>query len=69
MEEEIRTALQRVMEGRTTVLISHRMSTIALADRVVLMDEGRVVEVGTHKRLLRECSRYAEVLGQLVPAS
>jgi len=69
MEEEIRTALQRVMEGRTTVIISHRMSTIALADRVVLMDEGRVVEVGTHERLLRECARYAEVLGQLVPAS
>ena len=69
MEEEIRTALQRVMEGRTTVIISHRMSTIALADRVVLMDEGRVVQVGTHEQLLRECTRYAEVLGQLVPAS
>ncbi|MEO8458183.1 MAG: ABC transporter ATP-binding protein [Chloroflexota bacterium] len=69
MEEEIRTALQRVMEGRTTVIISHRLSTIALADRVVLMDEGRVVQVGTHEQLLRECTRYAEVLGQLVPAS
>jgi ATP-binding cassette subfamily B protein len=69
MEEEIRTALQRVMEGRTTVIISHRMSTIALADRVVLMDEGRVVDAGTHERLLRECTRYAEVLGQLVTAS
>jgi ATP-binding cassette subfamily B protein len=68
MEEEIRTALQRVMEGRTTVIISHRMSTIALADRVVLMDEGRVVEAGTHERLLRECTRYSEVLGQLVTA-
>lgn len=69
MEEEIRTALQHVMEGRTTLIISHRMSTIALADRVVLMDEGRVVDVGTHERLLRECTRYAEVLGQLVTAS
>ena len=54
MEEEIRTALQRVMEGRTTIIISHRMSTIALADQVVLMDEGRVVQTGTHDELLRE---------------
>ncbi|HVP05335.1 MAG TPA: ABC transporter ATP-binding protein [Dehalococcoidia bacterium] len=69
MEEEIRTALQRVMEGRTTIIISHRMSTIALADQVVLMDEGRVVQAGTHEQLLRECPRYAEVLGQLVAAT
>jgi ATP-binding cassette subfamily B protein len=69
MEEEIRTALQRVMEGRTTIIISHRMSTIALADQVVLMDEGRVVQAGTHEQLMRECPRYAEVLGQLVAAT
>jgi ATP-binding cassette subfamily B protein len=69
MEEEIRTALQRVMEGRTTIIISHRMSTIALADQVVLMDEGRVMQAGTHDQLMRECPRYAEVLGQLVAAT
>jgi ATP-binding cassette subfamily B protein len=69
MEEEIRTALRRVMEGRTTIIISHRLSTIALADQVVLMDEGRVVQAGTHEELLRECPRYAEVLGQLVAAT
>jgi ATP-binding cassette subfamily B protein len=64
MEEEIRTALRRVMEGRTTLIISHRLSTIALADRVILMDGGRVVDTGTHDELLRNCPRYAEVLGQ-----
>ncbi|HEY5639317.1 MAG TPA: ABC transporter ATP-binding protein [Dehalococcoidia bacterium] len=69
MEQEIRTALRRVMEGRTTIIISHRLSTIALADQVVLIDGGRVVEVGTHNELLRSSPRYAEVLGQLVPAS
>jgi ATP-binding cassette subfamily B protein len=65
MEEEIRTALKRVMEGRTTVIISHRLSTIALADRVILIDEGRVVDTGTHEDLLQNCQRYAEVLGQV----
>ncbi len=68
MEQEIRTALRRVMEGRTTIIISHRLSTIALADQVVLIDGGRVIEVGTHNDLLRTSPRYAEVLGQLVPA-
>jgi ATP-binding cassette subfamily B protein len=69
MEQEIRTALRRVMEGRTTIIISHRLSTIALADQVVLIEEGRVIEVGTHSDLLRNSPRYAEVLGQLVPSS
>lgn len=69
MEQEIRTALRRVMEGRTTIIISHRLSTIALADQVVLIEGGRVIEVGTHSDLLRRSPRYAEVLGQLVPAS
>ena len=69
MEQEIRTALRRVMEGRTTIIISHRLSTIALADKVVLIEGGRVIEVGTHSDLLRTSPRYAEVLGQLVPAS
>jgi ATP-binding cassette subfamily B protein len=69
MEQEIRTALRRVMEGRTTIIISHRLSTIALADQVVLIEGGRVIEVGTHSGLLRSSPRYAEVLGQLVPAS
>ena len=65
MEEEIRTALREVMAGRTTLIISHRLSTIALADQVVLVDEGRVAATGTHEELLRSCPRYREVLGQV----
>jgi ATP-binding cassette subfamily B protein len=69
MEEEIRNALRRVMEGRTTLIVSHRLSTVALADQVVLLDEGRVVAMGTHDELMRSSSRYAEVLGQVGAAA
>ena len=65
MEEEIRNALGHVMEGRTTIIISHRLSTITLADQVVLMDEGRVADMGTHTELILSNPRYAEVLGQV----
>ena len=54
-EHEIRSALREVMEGRTTIIIAHRPATIALADRVVLLDDGRVVADGTHD----DCSRRA----------
>jgi ATP-binding cassette subfamily B protein len=69
MEEEIRNALRQVMEDRTTIIISHRLSTISLADQVVLLDEGRVVDMGTHTDLMLSCPRYAEVLGQVALAS
>jgi ATP-binding cassette subfamily B protein len=65
MEEEIRTALREVMQGRTTVIISHRLSTISLADGVVLVDDGRVAAQGTHAQLLAASERYREVLGQV----
>jgi ATP-binding cassette subfamily B protein len=61
-EHEIRDALAEVMQGRTTIVIAHRPATIALADRVVLLDRGRVVAEGTHDRLLATSERYREVL-------
>lgn len=61
-EDEIRAALQEVMAGRTTIVIAHRPATIALAQRVVLVDQGRVVADGTHQQLLQESARYREVL-------
>ena len=48
--------------GRTTIVIAHRLSTIALANRVVLLDEGRIVADGSHEELLRTVPAYAEVL-------
>jgi len=61
-EREISRALAAVMEGRTTIIIAHRPATIALADRVVLVDEGRVVAEGTHAELVRTNDRYRDVL-------
>jgi ATP-binding cassette subfamily B protein len=61
-EHEIRGALAEVMAGRSTIVIAHRPATVALADRVVLVDEGRVAAEGTHEALLAGNARYREVL-------
>ncbi|HEV3451877.1 MAG TPA: ABC transporter ATP-binding protein [Acidimicrobiia bacterium] len=63
-EHEIRAALREVMRDRTTLIIAHRAATIALADRVVLLDEGRIVAEGTHDDLLVNSDRYRHVLAQ-----
>jgi ATP-binding cassette subfamily B protein len=54
VEKEIHWALRQLMQGRTTLIIAHRLSTISLADRVVLVDGGRVAAEGTHAQLLRD---------------
>jgi ATP-binding cassette, subfamily B, bacterial len=61
-EHEIRAALTTVMEGRTTLVIAHRPATIALADRVAILEGGRIVEQGTHAELLRNSLRYRTLL-------
>jgi len=64
-EHEIRDAMATVMEGRTTIVIAHRPGTIALADTVVLVDDGRVAAQGTHDHLLATNERYRQVLAAL----
>ncbi len=58
-EKEIQAALRRVSAGRTTLVIAHRLSTVVDADRIVVLDGGRVAESGTHQALLAQGGRYA----------
>jgi ATP-binding cassette, subfamily B, bacterial len=61
-EQEIHAALKILMEGRTTLIIAHRISTISLAERVLLMEGGRIVADGTHDELMATVPAYSEVL-------
>ncbi|MBZ3900906.1 ABC transporter ATP-binding protein [Streptomyces griseiscabiei] len=62
VEHEIHEALQHVMAGRTTLLIAHRRSTLGLADRIAVLDEGRLADIGTHEELERRSALYRRLL-------
>ena len=63
VESDIQATLRRVMQGRTTLLVAHRRSTLRLADRIAVVDGGRVVDQGTHVELMDRCSLYRRLLG------
>jgi len=60
-ERHIQAALDHVMQGRTTLVIAHRLSTIEKADQILVMDQGRLVERGTHAELLAANGHYARL--------
>ena len=60
-EKAIQAAMQKVMEHRTSIVIAHRLSTIRDSDLIVVMDQGRIVEQGTHQQLLEQQGRYYQL--------
>jgi ATP-binding cassette, subfamily B, bacterial len=60
-EQMVQAALERAMQGRTTLVIAHRLATIQKADRIVVLDKGRIVEMGAHSTLIANAGAYAKL--------
>ncbi|MDE3214057.1 MAG: ABC transporter ATP-binding protein, partial [Bacteroidota bacterium] len=60
-EYEVFRRFSELTEGKTAVLISHRFSTVRMADRILVLDKGQIIEMGSHEELLEKNGRYAEL--------
>jgi ATP-binding cassette, subfamily B, bacterial len=60
-EHMVQAALERAMEGRTTLVIAHRLATIQKADRIVVLQKGRIAEIGKHDELVTQGGEYAKL--------
>jgi ABC-type multidrug transport system fused ATPase/permease subunit len=60
-EAKVQSAIDRLMEGRTTFVVAHRLSTLRSADRILVLDDGRCVGLGPHEALIATCPLYARM--------
>jgi ABC-type multidrug transport system fused ATPase/permease subunit len=62
----VQRSLEKLLEGRTTFVVAHRLSTILRADCILVIDGGRIIERGTHRQLLAAGGRYAHLYNQFI---
>lgn len=63
---QIQTSLEQLSEGRTTITVAHRLSTIRNADRILVLENGEIVEEGTHAALISKNGRYTELASRMI---
>ena len=67
LEQLIQSAMDKVMEGRTSFVIAHRLSTIRNADLILVMDQGTIIETGNHDELIEQNGFYADFINRSLP--
>jgi ABC-type multidrug transport system fused ATPase/permease subunit len=68
-EHRIQQALERLMQGRTSLIVAHRLSTVRHADEILVLDHGRIVERGSHGQLMIAAGRYAALYEEFIRLS
>jgi ATP-binding cassette subfamily B protein len=61
-EQHVQQALEELMRGRTTIIIAHRLSTIQHADQIAVLEQGRIIDMGDHQSLLKNCDLYQRLV-------